>query len=336
MSFLRNLIALALTLGCAACSITEPVVVIGQNGQMLRGATTAALSGGSFTVTDGKLTCGGSYNSWDMSLTISMPVTCSDGRQGIVIATRDSSGTSGSGNVRLSDGSSSTFLFGATAADFVAPPLAQQVVLPATKEQTDAAGLALASCFTNAAENLDDQRSDATTIAKGIIDECDAEISHVTDALQSTEAETSAAYLQIAIRTVLDERSARPTPLDGTIDEAYSAYKSSKFVIAAGIFYSLAERGSADAQGMLGEMYDNGEGVAKNYPAALYWLQKAVAQSGDPNLEGAIGLMYEYGAGVQQDNATAANWFRKAADQGSSDAKNDLAKLYARFPALRQ
>jgi hypothetical protein len=102
----------------AACSVTEPVVVIGQNGQILRGTTTAALMGGSFTASDGKLTCSGTYDSWDLSATISMPVTCSDGRKGIVIATRDNSGIAGSGTIRLTDGSTATFLFGPAAAAF--------------------------------------------------------------------------------------------------------------------------------------------------------------------------------------------------------------------------
>ena len=102
----------------AACTVTEPVVVIGKNGEILRGTTTASLSGGSFYVSDGKLTCGGSYNSMDTSPTISMPVTCSDGRRGIVIVTRDNSGTSGAGTVRLTDGSEATFMFGAAAAGF--------------------------------------------------------------------------------------------------------------------------------------------------------------------------------------------------------------------------
>ncbi|MFM0382835.1 hypothetical protein [Paraburkholderia dipogonis] len=102
----------------AGCAVTEPVVVIGQNGQILRGSTTASLTGGHFSVTDGKLTCGGGYDSWDMSTTISMPVTCNDGQRGIVIVTRDASGTSGSGTVRLTNGTEATFLFGSAAASF--------------------------------------------------------------------------------------------------------------------------------------------------------------------------------------------------------------------------
>ncbi len=82
-------------LSLAGCSTTVPVAVIGANGQILRGTATAAMDGGSFMVTDRKLTCAGSYDSWDTSVTISMPVHCSDGRKGLVIATRDASGISG-------------------------------------------------------------------------------------------------------------------------------------------------------------------------------------------------------------------------------------------------
>lgn len=115
---LRKLVtALACAL-CAACSVTEPVVVIEQNGRVLKGTVTATMSGGSFSVSDGDLECGGSYDSLDTSPTISMPVLCSDGRRGIVIATRDNSGRSGSGTVRMTDGTEGTFMFGPAAASF--------------------------------------------------------------------------------------------------------------------------------------------------------------------------------------------------------------------------
>jgi hypothetical protein len=103
---------------CAACTITEPVVVISAGGQTLRGTATATLAGGSFTATDGTLTCGGSYDSMSLEQTITMPVLCSDGRKGIVIATRDSSGLSGHGRVRLNDGTEADFIFGSAAANF--------------------------------------------------------------------------------------------------------------------------------------------------------------------------------------------------------------------------
>lgn len=116
--------AIAAVLLCAAlvalvsCAITEPVVVIGKDGQTLKGTATASLSGGKFSVTDGKLTCGGSYDSMSSSPTIEMQVLCSDGRKGIVISTREPSGVAGHGTVKLNDGSEWTFVFGPAAANF--------------------------------------------------------------------------------------------------------------------------------------------------------------------------------------------------------------------------
>jgi hypothetical protein len=113
-----RILAIVLAVSLVGCSITEPVVVIGKKGEILRGTATAALDGGSFNVSDGKVSCGGHYNSLDHSPTISMPVLCSDGRRGIVIVTRDQSGTSGAGTVRMTDGEEGTLMFGRAAAGF--------------------------------------------------------------------------------------------------------------------------------------------------------------------------------------------------------------------------
>jgi hypothetical protein len=103
----------------SACAVTEPVVVIGKNGQTLRGTATGRISGdGTFSVTDGQLTCGGNYNSVSTETTITAQVLCSDGRKGIVISTRESSGVAGHGTVKLNDGSEWTFIFGSAAANF--------------------------------------------------------------------------------------------------------------------------------------------------------------------------------------------------------------------------
>ena len=102
----------------SACANTSPVVVIGKDGQTLKGTATGAMSGGSFNVTDGHLSCSGRYDSWSTYATITMQVLCSDGRKGIVISTRDPSGTAGHGTVKLNDGSEWTFVFGPTAANF--------------------------------------------------------------------------------------------------------------------------------------------------------------------------------------------------------------------------
>jgi hypothetical protein len=99
-------------LALAACSVTVPVAVVPKSGPVMRGTATGSLGGGSFTVTDGKLTCSGEYDALDSSPTIQMPTTCSDGRKGLVTATRDSNMTDGRGVVRLQDGFEAQFMFG--------------------------------------------------------------------------------------------------------------------------------------------------------------------------------------------------------------------------------
>jgi hypothetical protein len=52
-------LALSAALPLLGCSTTVPVAVIGQHGEIMRGSNTFGLSGGSFSVTNGKLTCTG-------------------------------------------------------------------------------------------------------------------------------------------------------------------------------------------------------------------------------------------------------------------------------------
>ncbi|WP_225769397.1 hypothetical protein [Inquilinus sp. Marseille-Q2685] len=106
-----SLLALA-ALALGACSVTVPVAVVPKTGPVMRGTATGSLGGGSFTVTDGKLTCSGEYDALDSSPTLQMPTSCSDGRKGLVTATRDSNMTDGRGVVRLQDGFEAQFVFG--------------------------------------------------------------------------------------------------------------------------------------------------------------------------------------------------------------------------------
>jgi len=92
------------------CSL--PIAVIGEDGRIYRG--TNDVMNGTFFISGHGLLCRGSYNNMIDSRTISMPVSCSDGRTGIVHSTRDTA-MSGSGTFRLSDGYTGDFLFGSAA-----------------------------------------------------------------------------------------------------------------------------------------------------------------------------------------------------------------------------
>jgi len=110
---------LAALLLTAACDITQPVAVIGESGEVFRGTATASMTtGGSFKVTNGRINCGGTYDASSVSRTVSFPVVCSDGRKGLGTATRDANGITGSGTIRMNDGSDWTFVFGPAAEAF--------------------------------------------------------------------------------------------------------------------------------------------------------------------------------------------------------------------------
>lgn len=115
--FSLSLFSIICLTGCATGPFTIPVAMIGQDGRVLTGTNTVSREGGSFTVSDGKLTCSGSYDPFVPSATIAAPVVCNDGRKGIVRATRDTA-FSGSGTVRMNNGYQGDFIFGKAAENF--------------------------------------------------------------------------------------------------------------------------------------------------------------------------------------------------------------------------
>jgi hypothetical protein len=90
-----------------------PLLVVRANGEVLRGATTATLTGGHgvATASDATLTCHSDYDSDASWRTTDIRFACSDGRTGV--AKRTSSFLDqGEGTLRMSDGEVARFAFG--------------------------------------------------------------------------------------------------------------------------------------------------------------------------------------------------------------------------------
>ena len=68
----------------------------------------------------------------------------------------------------------------------------------------------------------------------------------------------------------------------------------------------------------LGALYENGEGVEKDYDKAFEWYATA-AEMGNADAMYSLGHMYEQGLGTKQDAVSAADWYRKAREAGYSD-----------------
>lgn len=101
----------------------------------------------------------------------------------------------------------------------------------------------------------------------------------------------------------------------------------------------------------LGQMYENGTGVAQDYKQAEEWFLKDgpygdaqwylltmyghMANEGDIEAQYKLGFQYRYGGSVDQwdpsfgiDYKQALSLFRKSAEQGHADAQFQLAQMY--------
>ena len=70
-------------------------------------------------------------------------------------------------------------------------------------------------------------------------------------------------------------------------------------------------------------MYENGQGVAQDYSAAMKWYRMA-ADQGHANAQYNLGIMYYQGQGVPQNTSEALRWLHKAQVQGDERAKQGI------------
>uniref|UniRef100_UPI00260B7424 tetratricopeptide repeat protein n=1 Tax=uncultured Neisseria sp. TaxID=237778 RepID=UPI00260B7424 len=63
----------------------------------------------------------------------------------------------------------------------------------------------------------------------------------------------------------------------------------------------------------------NGLGVRQDDAQAVQWYRRA-AEQGHAQAQVLLGVMYENGQGVRQDYAQAAQWYRRAKEQGAAEA----------------
>ena len=88
-----------------------------------------------------------------------------------------------------------------------------------------------------------------------------------------------------------------------------------------------AEAGHAWAQFWLALRHAEGEGVARDSRAAVYWFRKAAAQA-YAAAEYALGVMHAFGEGVPRDAVLAVHWFRLSAERGYPLAQHDLGLMH--------
>lgn len=111
-------------------------------------------------------------------------------------------------------------------------------------------------------------------------------------------------------------------------DRGNEAYQRGEFITAFKEWTLAAEEGDAQAQHGLGNIYEYGSGVPKDYSMALEWY-KAAAEKAFAPAEYRLGRLYKFHLTDDPDNlAVAASWYRKAAAQGHAEAQLALAAMY--------
>lgn len=108
------------------------------------------------------------------------------------------------------------------------------------------------------------------------------------------------------------------------------AYSTGNYDDAAREFQDCANRGEVQGEYYIGLLYEEGQGVPRDYKTALTWYTKA-AKKGDVDAAFALGRMYSQGLGVDQDRARAYAWYGRAARGGHYLGKQEQEKCASRM-----
>ena len=108
----------------------------------------------------------------------------------------------------------------------------------------------------------------------------------------------------------------------GDLEDGDAALLGKNYPLALSKYKSAAVKNNAYAQLQIGNMYNEGLGVAQDYAEAVKWWKMAAAQ-GFADAQYNLGLRYYNGQGVVQDYVRAHMWWNLAATKGDADsAKN--------------
>jgi TPR repeat protein len=101
----------------------------------------------------------------------------------------------------------------------------------------------------------------------------------------------------------------------GDMEDGWAAYERKDYATALVKFRSAAQQGIAIAQYNLGQMYNQGIGIAQDYKEAVHWY-KLAAEQGLAQAQHNLGYMYSNGQGIIQNYVRAHMWYNIAAANG--------------------
>ena len=109
--------------------------------------------------------------------------------------------------------------------------------------------------------------------------------------------------------------------------KASRQYHAGNFAEAFKLFLDAAQKGDMQSQSFVGQMYNEGKGVAKDQKSAREWYTQAARQE-YPLAQNNLAVMLSKGEGGKKDLKEAVKWLAKAAEHGDSVAQNNLGNKY--------
>jgi uncharacterized protein len=104
------------------------------------------------------------------------------------------------------------------------------------------------------------------------------------------------------------------------------AFHRSDYATAFRKLRPLAERGQAEAQALLGFMYQHGSGVPQDQVIAAHWYSSA-AEQGHVGAQYQLGLLYDKGHGVPQSAVIAYKWLNLAATRAQPRERDYYVRI---------
>ena len=105
-----------------------------------------------------------------------------------------------------------------------------------------------------------------------------------------------------------------------------AAFEAEDHAGAVADWLPLAERGDAEAQYRMGQLYARGLGVVRDFGDAAHWFRKA-ADQGHIEAQFSLALCYANGEGAAQDTALPVRWYKTVAKTNPGAAEANVALL---------
>ena len=114
--------------------------------------------------------------------------------------------------------------------------------------------------------------------------------------------------------------------------EGLNFFLNKDYANAEKFFRKAAQQGDPEAQFCLGDMYNNGYGVAKDELKAVALFRKSAEQRFAPSQIN-LGIMYSQGTGVEQDLIEAFMWLSIAGRAVDEDGRDLLGVVEEQMTA---